>query len=180
MKRAVLMDRDGVLNEEVGYLRDPADLRLLSGAGEAVRLLNEAGIPVILVTNQSAIARGYLTVAGLDEIHRELGRQLAACGAHLDGIYYCPHHPDDGCSCRKPEPGLLKQAAAEHDLDLSRSFVVGDKGSDLEAGRRVGCRTVLVLTGYGQDESAGQRRSVHPPDFIACDLLEAVRWILTQ
>lgn len=179
MRAAVFLDRDGTINEEVNYLARPHDLRLIRGAGQAIHLLNEAGLSAILVTNQSAIGRGYFTAARLAEIHDELARQLAACGARLDAIYYCPHHPDQGCACRKPGPGLLEQAAAEHDLDLSRSFLVGDKASDLEAGHRAGCRTVLVLTGYGAEQRAAIEART-PPDCVARDLLEAVRWILSQ
>ncbi|MBN1956503.1 MAG: HAD family hydrolase [Anaerolineae bacterium] len=180
MKWAVFMDRDGTVNEEVGYLDDPAGLRLLPGAGEAIRRLNAARVPVLLVTNQSAIARGYLPAARLQAVHQELARQLAAHGAHIDHIYHCPHHPDENCSCRKPQPGMLQQAAAEHGIELADSFIVGDKGTDLEAGRRVGCRTVLVLTGYGPDERRRLETAGPRPDFVARDLSEAVEWILTR
>ena len=179
MKWAVFLDRDGTINEEVEYLTDPDDVRLLPGATEAVRMLNEVGVPAILVTNQSAIARGYLSPMRLEEIHREIGRQLAARSAHLDAIYVCPHHPDEGCACRKPNPGMLERAAEERSLDLCRSFMVGDKASDMEAGRRAGCQTVFVLTGYG----AQQRQEVTRAglaDFVARNLLEGVKWVLAQ
>jgi len=179
MHAAVFLDRDGTVNEEVNYLDDVENLRLIQGAGQAVHLLNQAALPAILVTNQSAIGRGYFSTARLDELHRELDRQLAAHDAHLDAVYYCPHHPDEACTCRKPQPGLLEQAAEEHGLDLSRCFLVGDKASDLEAGRRAGCRTVLVLTGYGAEQRAAIEAST-PPDCVARDLLEAVQWILTR
>lgn len=179
MRTSVFLDRDGTVNVEVDYLDDPDDLRLIQGAGRAIRLLNEAGFYVILVTNQSAIGRGLFSTARLAEIHDELVRRLAAYDAQLDAIYICPHRPDEGCACRKPEPGLLQRAAKEHSLDLSRCFVVGDKASDLEAGRRVGCRTVLVLTGYGAEQRAACEASTLP-DFVARDLSEAVCWILSQ
>jgi histidinol-phosphate phosphatase family protein len=180
MKWVVFLDRDGTINEEVNYLSDPEDLRLIPGAAEAIRLLNDAGVPAIVVTNQAGVGRGYFSEARVKAIHEQLARQLARYGASLDAIYYCPHHPDEGCACRKPKPGMLKRAAEEHGIDLGRSFAIGDKVSDLEAGRRAGCRTVLVLTGYGTEAQEAFNRSDFQPDYIARDLLEAVRWIMAQ
>jgi len=180
MKWAVFVDRDGTVNEEVEYLNDPAELRLIPGAPAAIRLLNQAQVPAILVTNQSGIGRGYFSAGRMREVHQELGKQLAAHGAHLDAIYYCPHHPDEGCNCRKPRPGMLKQAAEEYRIDLQRSFVVGDKVSDLDAGRRAGCRTVLVLTGHGMGARQAFKGCNFQPDYIGKDLLDAVKWILAQ
>jgi len=180
MKWAVFLDRDGTINEEVGYLSEPEELHLIPGAAEAIRLLNRAGVLAIVVTNQSGVGRGYFSEARVKAIHEQLAMQLAAYGAHLDAIYYCPHHPDKGCDCRKPKPGMLKRAAEEHSIALDRSFAVGDKVSDLEAGRRAGCRTVLVLTGYGMEARKAFKHSDFQPDYIARDLLGAVRWILAQ
>jgi len=178
---AVFLDRDGTINEETQYLCDPRSLRLIPGAAEAVRRLNQSGAPVIVVTNQAGVGRGYYSESRVAEVHAELARALAAQGAHLDAIYYCPHHPDEGCTCRKPEPGMLLRAAEEWEIDLARSYMVGDKLSDLQAGQRAGCRSVLVLTGYGAQAlptlgSEGGR----PPDHVACDLADAVTWILAQ
>jgi D-glycero-D-manno-heptose 1,7-bisphosphate phosphatase len=161
------------------YLYDPRNLRLIPGAAKAIRLLNEAQIPVLLVTNQAGIGRGYYTEQSLLHLHRCLERRLAAGGAHLDGIYHCPHHPDQGCECRKPQPGMLLRAAQEHGLDLARSFMVGDKIIDLQAGRRSGCRTVLVLTGYGRQMRQEFVNLNWQPDLVARNLLGAVKWILT-
>jgi heptosyltransferase-2 len=169
---AVFLDRDGTINREVHYLKRPEELELLPGAGKAIRRLNDLGLPVILVTNQSGIARGYLTEETLHEIHRLLEEMLAGHGAHLDAIYHCPDLPDSGSRCRKPETGMLQQAAREHGLDLERSYVVGDMAKDIEMGRRAGARTVLVLTGYG-----GEAREKVQPDHIAADLAEAAEWI---
>ena len=180
MKWAVFLDRDGTINEEVEYLSDPSDLCLIRGAAEAIRLLNDAGIPTIVVTNQAGVGRGYFPEGRVVAVHEKLTEQLTAHGARLDAFYYCPHHPDDGCACRKPQPGMLEQAAREQRLDLRRSFVVGDKVSDLEAGRRANCRTVLVLTGYGAQAQVTFRGSDFQPDHIARDLLDAVRWILDR
>ena len=174
------MDRDGTINEEVEYLSRPGDVRLIPGAAEAIRLLNEAGVPAIVVTNQAGVGRGYLSEAEVAEIHNELARQLADQGAHLDAIYHCPHRPDDGCDCRKPKPGMLEKAARDFGLALKRCFVMGDKVSDLEAGDRVGCRTVLVLTGYGVESREKFRNYGFEPDFVAEDLLGAVKWVLGE
>lgn len=184
--RAVFIDRDGTLTEEGGYINHPGRIRLLPRSAEAVRLLNEAGVKAVLATNQSGIARGYLDESTLEEIHREMVRQLAERGAHLDGIYYCPHHPTEGpepyrrvCGCRKPDPGLLQRAQRDLKLDLTRSFIVGDKISDILLARRVGAKGVFVLTGYGLGQWEYQRhRWTETPDHVAEDLYAAVQWIL--
>ena len=178
MRWAVFLDRDGTVNEEVHYLHQAEQLRLLPGAAEAIRLLNESGIPVFLVTNQAGIGRGYYDEPAMRAVHSALEDELAAHGAHLDAIYHCPHHPDAGCACRKPNPGLLIQAAEEHDIDLEHSFVIGDKASDLEAGVRVGCLPVLVRTGYGATEEPESRDRGVRPQYVGHDLLDAARWVL--
>jgi len=182
---AVFLDRDGILIEEVGYLRRVEDLRLLPGVPEAVRRLNEAGLPVLVVTNQSVVARGLCTEADVTAIHTALAQQLQDQGAHIDRFYYCPHHPSEGrgvyrmaCKCRKPRSGLVYQAAQELHLRLSRSVVVGDKLSDLEAAWEAGCRAVLVLTGYGQETLKSLDGNPRRPDYIAEDLGGAVDWIV--
>jgi D-glycero-D-manno-heptose 1,7-bisphosphate phosphatase len=156
LRPAVFLDRDGTLIEEVNYLAHPDQVRLLPGAAEAVARLNGLGIPVVVVTNQAGVARGYFPASRVAEVHARLDALLRADGARIDGYYVCPHHPTAGvgayridCACRKPSPGLLRRAAAELGLDLGRSCMIGDKGSDLEAGARAGCRPVLVRTGYG-------------------------------
>ena len=179
-KPAVFLDRDGTINEEVEYLSDPGDLRLIAGAAGAIRLLNVAGMPAVVVSNQAGVGRGYFSEESVRAVNEELAKRLAAKGARLDAIYYCPHHPDEGCACRKPEPGMLLQAAREQGLDLQRSYMVGDKVSDLDAGRRAGCRTVLVLTGYGAEAREAYESSDTQPDHVSEDLLDAVKWILGQ
>jgi D-glycero-D-manno-heptose 1,7-bisphosphate phosphatase len=183
---AVFLDRDGTVVREVDYLRSVEDLRLLPGAAAAIRRLNEAGIAVVVATNQSGIARGMLTEADLASLHSALRERLARRRARLDAIYYCPHHPEAPipdyrrrCRCRKPAPGMMLRAARELDLDLAHSFAVGDSERDLEAGRRAGCRTVLVRTGYGSATEAGWRSS-GPADHTAEGLPDAVSWILKQ
>jgi D-glycero-D-manno-heptose 1,7-bisphosphate phosphatase len=179
------MDRDGTLIEEVNYLTRPEQVRLLPGAAGALRQAQDLGWRLAVVTNQSAVARGMLTEEGLGKVHRRLVDLLAEAGVKLDGIYYCPHLVDapveayrSDCDCRKPKPGLLLQAARELGLDLSRSIMVGDTGKDLEAGRAAGCRTVLVLTGYGSSELANLEGP--PPDHVAPDLMDAVRWAVDR
>ena len=172
LRPAVFLDRDGTINREVHYLSKPSQLELLPGAGQAIRRLNDLKLPVVVVTNQSGVARGYLTEEKLHDIHELLRKQLAEQGAHLDAIYYCPEMPDSGSHCRKPEIGMLEQAAREHHIDLKRSYVVGDMAKDIEMGQRAGARTVLVLTGYGREAREKVR-----PDHIARDLAEAVDWV---
>lgn len=168
-QRAVFLDRDGTLTVEREWLLRPEQLELLPGVAAALSRLQARGLPLVLVTNQSAVARGLLDVAGLERIHQHLRALLAAQGVHLDAIYYCPHHPSEGvgawrrdCECRKPRPGMLLQASQEHHLDLARSWMIGDAARDLEAGWAVGMPGILVSTGKGAREAgrlSGQPRS---------------------
>jgi len=178
MRPAIFLDRDGTLNVEVGYLRSPDELCLIEGAAEALKQLHAAGYALIVVTNQSGIARGYLTPETLEAIHARLCAELAAQGAWLDGIYACPHHPNDDCDCRKPRSSLYLQAAREHGLDLSRSLMIGDKHSDLSAAKNLGMASILVRTGYGdqQHEIIAQWND-YQPAYIADDLRDAARWL---
>lgn len=153
---ALFLDRDGTLIEEVNYLASPEQVRLIPGAAVAVRKLNAAGVPVVVVTNQAGVARGYFPEERVGEVHAHLSELLAIEGANVDAYYYCPHHGTAGigeyridCECRKPKPGMLLKAAGDLNLDLSRSWMIGDKLDDLRAGAAAGCRTVLVRTGYG-------------------------------
>ena len=174
---AVFLDRDGTLIEDRHYLRDPDQVYLLPGTADAVRQLNGAAIPAVVVTNQSGIARGLLTEADYAATARRLDELLAAAGARLDGHYHCPHLPDVSgpCDCRKPGPLLYERAARDLDLDLAASWWVGDRERDLAAADRFGGRAILVLTGAGLDESR-QPRDVPRP--VAADLLMAVARIL--
>ena len=185
---AVFLDRDGTINEQMGYVNHLSRFQLLPGVARAIRSLNEAGLPVVVVTNQSGLARGYFPESLLEAVHAELHRLLAREGAHLDGLYICPHHPEAreerfrlDCNCRKPRTGLLERAAAELGLDLGRSYMVGDRWSDLRCGAAVGATTVLVLTGYGRGDAAyvGPGQTVQP-DHVAEDLEAAARWILDR
>ena len=182
---AIFIDRDGTLNVNVHHLRRAEDLQLIPGAGEAIARLQQAGYPVVIITNQSAVARGYITETDLADIHHELDRQLAAIGTQVDGVYYCPHHPEYGdktiCNCRKPAPGLLLQAAAERNLDLARSIMIGDNITDLQAGWNAGCQGALVLTGYGQQtRDHADSDTLHKIACIGNDLSEVSDWMLHQ
>lgn len=145
----VLLDRDGTLIEERHYLRDVEAVRLLPNAVRGLRRFRELGLGLVVVTNQSGVARGYFDMKRVDEVHARVGELLAREGLHLDAIYVCPHLPDAGCACRKPMPGLGLQAAADLGIDLSRSFVVGDKPGDIAWGHRLGATPFLVRTGHG-------------------------------
>ena len=186
MSMAVFLDRDGTVNEEVGYLSDLRQLKLLPGAATAIKRLNDAGFKVVLVTNQSGVARGFFPESFVQETHALLIRMLSADGARLDGIYYCPHHPRSGsshytreCDCRKPATGLLIRAAGELGIELGKSFMVGDKWSDVELGQRAGCRSILVTSGFHQNDPGNVRPShMKEPDFTAHNLSEAAECIL--
>jgi D-glycero-D-manno-heptose 1,7-bisphosphate phosphatase len=184
---AVFFDRDGTLIDDVGFLKDPAALRMIPGAAEAVRTLNALNIPTCVVSNQSGVARGYIEESDLTAIHARLQDELRRAGAWLDRIEYCPHHPTAGippynivCECRKPLPGMLHRAASALQLDLRRSYVIGDKTIDVQTGKAVGAAAILVLTGFGKDsqdecEALGLR-----PDYVAPTVAEAVRFIVTK
>ncbi|MCA8981744.1 MAG: D-glycero-beta-D-manno-heptose 1,7-bisphosphate 7-phosphatase [Planctomycetes bacterium] len=182
---AVFLDRDGTINVERDYLDDPSEVELIPGAAEAIRELNVAGFPVVVVTNQSGIARGMFDESRLAEITRRLDELLAARGAKILASYYCPHHPDYGgeryqrvCDCRKPGSGMLEQAAREHGLDLSASWIIGDSLRDLEAGAAVGAHGILVATGKGAEQYAAARARGEAPEDFAADLGAAVRLVL--
>jgi D-glycero-D-manno-heptose 1,7-bisphosphate phosphatase len=185
-RRAVFMDRDGTISEEVGYVNHTARYRVFQYSAEAVRLLNEAGWLAILVTNQAGVARGYFTEELIGSVHGILKSELEKQGARLDAIYYCAHHPSVGeppyrfdCDCRKPKPGLIQRAAAEFEIDLAASWMVGDRYSDIELARNAGARSAFVLSGYGRGEWEYQRANwPHEPDLVTEDLLEAVRRIV--
>ena len=187
-RRAVFIDRDGTISEEVGYVNHPSRYRVFPYAAEAVRLLNESGRLAILITNQAGVARGYFAESVIAEVHALLAAELGRGGARLDAVYYCPHHPTVGeppyrqtCDCRKPLPGLVRRAAAEFDIDLAASWMVGDRYGDVELAHNAGLRSAFVLSGYGRGEWEHQRHAwPRQPDLVADNLLEAVRMILDE
>lgn len=187
-RRAIFMDRDGTISEEVGYMNHLSRYKLLPRSLAAIRMINEAGFLAIVATNQSGVARGYFAEALVGEVHHRLQIWMREGGARLDAIYYCPHHPREGqppfradCDCRKPRPGMLQRAALEHDIDLKGSYMIGDSRVDMEAAVAAGVQPVLVLTGYGRGlvDHQSDRLKVKPLT-IADDLLEAVRFILEK
>lgn len=177
MKRAVFMDRDGTINVEKEYLYRVEDFEFVGGAPEAVRLLNAAGLFVVVVSNQSGVARGYYAEEDVESLHRHIAAELGKSGARVDAWFYCPHHPQGRgsyslpCRCRKPLPGMLLEAARRYDIDLASSVMIGDKLADIEAGIAAGCRTILVRTGYG----AAEEPRVPPGTEVYDDLLAAAR-----
>ncbi len=186
-RAAVFFDRDGTLIEDVGYLSTATGLTMVPGAAESVRRLNDRGFLTFVISNQSGVARGYFAERDLIPIHERLEAELAAAGAHLDRIYYCPHHPTRGrppynveCTCRKPRTGMLDQAVKEFGVDLRRSFVIGDKVADVKVGHNAGARSILVLTGYGAAAMQECREAGIVPDAVRPSVAGAVAFILEQ
>jgi D-glycero-D-manno-heptose 1,7-bisphosphate phosphatase len=177
--RAIFLDRDGVICENrADHVKSWPEFRFLPGAKEAVAALSHLGLPIIVVTNQAAIGRGLVSTEVVNEINRRMVAEMAAYGGHIDRVLYCPHRPDEKCSCRKPEPGLLQQAADEMNINLSRSYLVGDSVSDLQAGQKVGCRNFLVLTGRGFEQLFPALHALGGKFIISRNLLRATAEIL--
>ncbi len=177
----VFLDRDGTLNEDTGYVKSPAEMKLLPGVGAALARLKQAGARLVVVTNQSGVGRGYLTSTDLEAIHARLRSLLAEDGVVLDGLYFCPHHPDDRCNCRKPARAMVDRAIAELQVDLSRSYVIGDSARDVELAKQVGAQSLLVMTGpSGTEALADLTARGLPPDHVAEALPQAVEWILAH
>ncbi len=176
-RRFVVLDRDGTIIVERHYLSDANQVELLPSTAKGLRQIAEMGMGLVIVTNQSGVGRGFFDEARLAEIHQRLQELLAAAGVYLDGIYYCPHIPDDGCLCRKPQIGLLQRAAQELEFDLQDSFVIGDKPCDIELGKNAGATTILVRTGYGAEVAAKEEIAA---DFVVDDLWAAAQTIGQQ
>ena len=185
MNKAVFLDRDGVITKEPPYYAHRIDqLELIPKSAEAIRLLNESGFKVIVVSNQSGVARGYYQERDIKIYNKAMKKKLEEKNAYIDAIYYCPHHPEAiiekykiDCDCRKPKPGMLKRAKEDLDLNLKGSFLIGDKMSDIEAGYRAGCKTILVLTGQGNDELKKISKMDIKPNYISKDLFTAIQII---
>jgi D-glycero-D-manno-heptose 1,7-bisphosphate phosphatase len=191
--RAVFLDRDGTVIEEVNYLHRLEDLQVYPFSPEALHRLKQRGFMTVMVTNQSAVARGLLTEDELRQVHAALQERLTEAGGGIDAYYYCPHHPEaaleryrQACNCRKPKAGLILRAAEEQQIDLAASYVVGDRVGDIQAGHAAGCLSILVRTGYGRsaaaevDELRCRGDSTGVPDHTAENLLEAAKWILLR
>jgi D-glycero-D-manno-heptose 1,7-bisphosphate phosphatase len=184
---AVFLDRDGTVVEEEGFLCRAEDVRLIPGAGKALHRLNSRGILVCIVTNQSGIARGFFSEADLEPIHARMLADLRKDGAWIDRIVWCPHHPTEGlppykadCECRKPRPGMIFRLADAFGVDPARSFVIGDRVSDVELGNGVGAQSVLVLTGYGNTALTEATRAGVKIDHVAPSIVEAVDFVIQQ
>lgn len=182
MRRAIFLDRDGVIcQNRTDHVKSWSEFEFLPGAKNSLAALSRVGLPIIVVTNQAAVDRGMLTTETLDDIHQRMVAEITAYGGRIDRIFYCPHLPQAGCPCRKPEPGMLLQAAQEMDLDLTGSYLVGDAASDVQAGQQVGCHTILVLTGRGQEQLIPALHSSGGHFLtISRDLEEAVAHILAS
>ena len=186
-RRAVFIDRDGTISEEVGYVNHPSRYRVFPYAAEAVKLLNDTGWLAILITNQAGVARGYFAEELIGAVHNILADELERSGAQLDAIYYCPHHPSIGappyqldCDCRKPKPGLIRRAAEEFDIDLAASWMIGDRYGDIEFAHNAGVRAAFVLSGYGRGEWEYQRETWRQqPNLVAENLLAAVKSVVS-
>ena len=182
---AVFIDRDGTINKEVGYLDSLDKLVIYPNAFAAIKIINQSGMKAIVVTNQSGVARGYFTEDFVCQVHLRIQELLNVQDAHIDAFFYCPHHPVEGqggyrqnCFCRKPEAGLLLEAEKEMDIDLERSYVIGDAMKDIEAGFKAGSKCILVRTGYGKEAEKEIFNSAFKPSYVAEDILDAVNWIM--
>jgi len=178
---AVFLDRDGTINEDVGYMDSLEKLRMIPEAFDAIRLINQSGMKAVVISNQSGVARGYFDEVFVETVHARIQALLKEHGARIDRFYYCPHHPTQGpgvyrraCACRKPEAGLLLQAAQEMGIDLARSYMVGDMPKDIEAAEKAGAKGILVRTGYGADHLYFPVQ----PNYIADNILDAAIWIM--
>jgi D-glycero-D-manno-heptose 1,7-bisphosphate phosphatase len=185
MEKAIFLDRDGTINEEMGYINHPSRLVIFPFVAESIRLIREAGYKAVVITNQAGIARGYFKESVLQEVHARMNRILKEQGAELDGLYFCPHHPTEGaapyrmdCNCRKPKPGMVLQAQKDLNINLEESWMIGDRYKDIVFAQKLGLQSAMVKTGYGLGEYTYQRDNwEHDPQIMAENLLEAVRQI---
>ena len=184
--RAVFLDRDGTINEDYGYINHADQIDLIPGSGEAIKKLNDAGFKVIVISNQAGIARGLATEDQVQSCNKVVMRKVLNAGGIIDAVYFCPHHPEHGthpfkgeCDCRKPNPGMIHKAEKKFNLDLSQSFVVGDKTTDIELGKKAGLKSVFVLTGKGKGEEPKLAEKKLTPDHKAPSIVEAIDWILS-
>lgn len=187
MRPAVFLDRDGTMIHDIGYLSRYDDVRWFGSTIDAIRMMNRAGFLVLVTTNQSGIGRGMYTEAALQSIHESMARHLQAGGAAVDGWFYCPHHPEaeieayrSVCTCRKPSPGMIQQAARQFEIDLARSFVIGDKPADLGAATAAGASGILVRTGYGESTMRSRPETAADAAHVAPDLMAATSWLLLR
>ncbi len=175
--RTVFIDRDGTINVNYGYINNPNDFKMYPSVAKGIKLLQENGFKIIVITNQSGIARGYFSEKTLGEIHEKMKKDLSKEDAMVDAIYYCPHHPDEKCNCRKPKPGLLEKAIKDFDIDIEKSFIIGDRMLDVEAGYKIGLKTVLVPEDKEKIKKEIEESDVEP-DYACDNFHSGVKWIL--
>ncbi len=184
--KAVFVDRDGTINVDGPYLSDPDKFKMYPGVGKGIKELKDNGFKIIVITNQSGIARGYFTEKDLADIHDKMKKEFEKFNVELDGIYYCPHHPDDGCNCRKPKTGLFDIAIKEHDIDVKKSYMLGDKILDVVAGKKIGTKNILIPVSDIIDDSVieginyEKNKCECTPDYIADSFANAIKWILNN
>ena len=177
MEKVVFLDRDGVISKDSpDHIKSWEEFHFLPKAKDAVKLLTDNGFNVIIITNQSVIARGMTSVEELEQMHSNTVKEIEKKGGRIVDIYYCPHHPDDGCNCRKPAPGMLLQAIKDHDIDPKKSFMVGDRMMDVKVGKKVGTRSIIIPSKLGLKEMKEEKNV--KPDYIAKDLYDASEWII--
>lgn len=179
-KYTVFLDRDGVINKDsADYIKNESEFHFIANSPEAIAMLCKSGVDVIVITNQSMIGRGWVNLDVLDKIFQKMVRGVKDAGGHIKDIFFCPHAPSDNCDCRKPEPGLILDAKAKHNIDLGLSLMIGDSAKDIQAGLNAGCKkTILVRTGNGKmAEEELKKKDIHP-DYVASDLYEAACWIV--
>ena len=177
--KAVFIDRDGTINVNIEYLDNPNNFQMYPSVAEGIKLLQDNGFKIIIITNQSGIARGFFTEETLKKIHERMIKELSEKGTSIDGLYYCPHHPDEGCDCRKPKTVMFEQAIIEHNVDVTKSFVIGDRMIDVEAGFKIGCKTVLVPERKESVKKERQESKIEP-NYICDDFYSGVLWIINK
>jgi histidinol-phosphate phosphatase family protein len=177
LSKVIFLDRDGTIIEDKVFLGNPDEIEFFPGAIEAIKILRRLGYKIVVISNQSGIGRGILTKKMVNQVNESFLRSLKGKDAPVDALFFCPHHPDDNCDCRKPKTGMIKKAATELKLDLKDAVVIGDHLCDIELGKNIGAKTVLVLTGHGKKELDQLKNTGVKPDFIAKDLLDAANWV---
>jgi len=175
--RAVFIDRDGTINKNTGYIDSPDRFEIYPGVAEGIKKLKDNGFKIIIITNQSGIARGFFTVENLDEIHKKMNDILAKKDVKVDAIYFCPHHPDEKCDCRKPNTALFEKAIKEHNIDTYSSYMIGDRMLDVEAGSKIGVKTVLVPEKKDMVKKEIEESEINP-DYISKDFMSGAEWII--
>jgi len=182
LEKVIFLDRDGVINQDsTEYVKSWDEFHFIPGSLEALRLMNENGFCVIVITNQSAVGRGMITMKTLMNMHAKMREEVQKAGGKIHDIFFCPHRPDENCDCRKPEPGLIFQAKEEYGVVLPKAIMVGDNGKDVQVGKNAGVgKTVLVMTGCGATAQNELMKNGTPPDYVAEDLLDAVKWIIDE